>query len=201
MATSEYLRGHGTHDPINQNESLIGPAALMTPAAIFAIRRRMESPRAESCPSSCPTCGSWWRLPLLLGLVLAAIMLSRGCGLWEVQQKTGDGAAHESADEATREKVSLSIDFGNGRRQDFAALAWHEGMTVAEVFGQAAGIAIAQKGTGPGTFLTTIDDVANEGADGSNWTYKVNGQSGDRSFAVVELRPGDRVLWTFGRRR
>ena len=101
----------------------------------------------------------------------------------------------------TRENVSLSIDFGDGRRQDFAALAWHEGMTVAELFGEAAGIAIIQKGAGPGAFLTTIDGVANEGADGNNWTYKVNGQSGDRSFAVHELRPGDRVLWTFGPRR
>ena len=173
----------------------------MTPATFFAIRRRMESPRAESCPSSCPTCGAWWRLPLLLGLVLAAILLSRGCGPWDVPQKTGDGAAHESADVAPREKVSLSIDFGNGRRQDFAALAWHEGMTVADLFGQASGITIAQKGTGAAAFLTTIDGVANQEADGSNWTYEVNGQSGDRSFAVYELRPGDRVLWTFGPRR
>ncbi len=140
-------------------------------------------------------------MPLLLGLVLAAILLSRGCGLWEVQPKTGDGAARVSADGATREKVSLSIDFGNGRRQEFAALAWHEGMTVAELFGQTTGIAIVKKGAGQGAFLTAVDDVANEGADGNNWTYEVNGQSGDRSFAVCELRPGDRVLWTFGRRR
>jgi hypothetical protein len=140
-------------------------------------------------------------LPLLLGLVLAVILFSRGRSLWEVQQKTGDGAAYESADAAIREKVSLSVDFGNGRRQDFAALAWHDGMTVAELFGQAAGIAIIQKGAGRGAFLTTIDGVANEEADGRNWTYEVNGQSGDRSFAVYELRPGDRVLWTFGPRR
>jgi hypothetical protein len=46
--------------------------------------------------------------------------------------------------------------------------------------------------------LTSINGVANEGAGGNNWTYEVNGRSGDRSYAVYELRAGDRVLWTFG---
>jgi hypothetical protein len=62
-------------------------------------------------------------------------------------------------------------------------------------------LAITQRGSGQAALLTAIGDVSNEGAGGSNWTYEVNGQSADRSFAVYELRPGDRVLWTFGPRR
>lgn len=149
---------------------------------------------------SCSACGSWWRLPLLLGLVLAAIVLSRGRGIWEAAPESGDNGAADSANQA-REHVSLSIDFGGGRRKDFDALAWHDGMTVADLFDKASGMEVIQKGSGQGAFLTAVDGVANEGADGNNWTYEVNGQSGNRSCAVYELRPGDRVLWTFGPRR
>lgn len=42
--------------------------------------------------------------------------------------------------------------------------------------------------------LTAINDLANEEADGSNWTYQVNDESADRSFEVYQLRPNDRVL-------
>lgn len=150
--------------------------------------------------TSCSACGSWWRLPLLLGLVLAAIVLSRGRGIWEAAPESGGNPPPESA-AVTREHVSLGIDFGSGRRKDFDALAWHDGITVADLFGNALGMEVIQKGSGQGAFLTAIDGVANEGTDGNNWTYEVNGQSGDRSFAVYELRPGDRVLWTFGPRR
>jgi hypothetical protein len=31
--------------------------------------------------------------------------------------------------------------------------------------------------------------------------YAVNGQFADSSFAVYRLKPGDRVLWTFGARQ
>jgi hypothetical protein len=62
-------------------------------------------------------------------------------------------------------------------------------------------VRIAQKGTGESAFVTAIDDIRNEGADGQNWTYSVNDQSADRSFAVYKLKAGDRVLWTFGPQR
>lgn len=152
-------------------------------------------------PKSCSACGSWWRLPLLLGLVLAAILLARGRGFWDDAPKTTGGANGESLNVSASEKVSLTVDFGNGRRQQFDGLTWKDGMTVADLFGNAAGLGVTQKGSGPGAFLTAIDDVSNEGTDGRNWTYEVNGQSGDRSFAMYELRPEDRVLWTFGSRR
>src|SRR3954471_10624 len=44
-------------------------AGLMTARRIFAISRRME----DESRSSCPTCGSWWRLPVLLAIVIAGI--------------------------------------------------------------------------------------------------------------------------------
>jgi hypothetical protein len=154
----------------------------------------------NSSNTSCGACGSWWRLPLLLGLVLAGILVWRSTSMWERAPTTDNQATADSPDTA-REHVSLVIDFGDGKRRDFDELPWHEGMTVADLIGEARGIEVTQRGSGQGAFVTAIDGVANEGTEKNNWTYEVNGKSGDRSHAVYELRPGDRVLWTFGPQR
>jgi hypothetical protein len=134
----------------------------------------------------------------LLLIVLAAILLWRGVGLREVKRPAESGPAGEVVNPARRETVSFSIDFGNGQRKEIIDVAWHNRMTVADALRGSKEISILEKGTGESAFLTAIDDVANEGTAGKNWTYEVNGKSADRSFAVYELRPGDRVLWNFG---
>jgi hypothetical protein len=49
--------------------------------------------------------------------------------------------------------------------------------------------------------LVRIDDTTNDRTGGRNfWTYSVNDVPADRSLAVYELRPGDRVLWKYGPR-
>ncbi|HEX3601147.1 MAG TPA: DUF4430 domain-containing protein, partial [Lacipirellulaceae bacterium] len=138
------------------------------------------------------------RLPLLLLLVLAVILLWRGYGLREAKRPAEPGPVGDTASPARRETVSFSIDFGNGQRKEIIDVAWHDHMTVADALRGSKEVSILEKGSGEGGFLTAIDDVTNEGAAGKNWTYEVNGKSADRSFAVYELRPGDRVLWTFG---
>ena len=70
-------------------------------------------------------------------------------------------------------------------------------MTVADLLSSAPDVPITQQGTDQTAFLTGIFGVANEGAGGKNWTYEVNGEGADRSFAVYELHAGDRVLWSF----
>jgi hypothetical protein len=148
-----------------------------------------------------PWGNSWWRLPLLLGLVLAAIVWSRTHALREAPtDKSGEMPAPIAASDPGP-KVALTVDFGGGRRLAFAAIAWRDGMTVADLTTAWPNIAIKQKGAGESAFVTSIDDVENQGADGKNWTYSVNDQMADRSFAVYKLKPGDRVLWTFGPRQ
>jgi hypothetical protein len=130
--------------------------------------------------------------------VLTAILLWRSRENWDAPRQRNDKSPPASTNAEAQDRVSLTIDYGNDRRQDFDSVAWHEGITVADLLKSAPDLGITQKGTGQGAFLTAINGVANEGAEGKNWTYEVNGKSGDRSFAVYELRPGDRVLWTFG---
>ncbi len=169
----------------------------MTGPAFSAIRRRVEHPESKACN----TCGSWWRLPLLLCFVLAAIVWSRVRSLREVPHVPEKGTPQAAAGADAHETVSLAIDFGDGQRKDFADIAWHDGMTVADIFSKSPALAISQKGSGAAALLTTINGITNEGSDGRNWTYSVNGKVADRGFAVYALRPGDRVLWTFGQQK
>jgi Domain of unknown function (DUF4430) len=140
---------------------------------------------------------TWWRLPLLLGLVLAAIVWSRPHALREAPADKSVEMPATIAASDPRPKVALSVDFGGGRRIAFAAIAWRDGMTVADLMSAWPNVAIKEKGA----LVTSIDDVENQGAEGKNWTYRVNDQMADRSFAVYKLKPGDRVLWTFGPRQ
>ena len=151
-----------------------------------------------SSGSSCAACGPLWRLPLLLALVLAAILLTRGIG---IRETTAPDPAADRFVGQSGETISLVIDFGEERRRKYEAVCWREGMTVRDALAAAvdssSNVKFAQQGSGQSAFLTEIEGVKNEGVGGRNWTYTVNGKLGDRSFAVYPLRPGDQVLWTF----
>src|SRR5262249_51555573 len=136
----------------------------------------------NTSPKTCPTCGSWWRLPLLLALILVAIVWWRARGIREAAPDAAKDGAAQAAESAERERVSLEIDFGEGRRKDLKLFNWHKGLTVAELFATTPEVTVTQQGSGASAFLTSINGVANEGAGRENWTYSVNGQSADRSF-------------------
>jgi uncharacterized protein DUF4430 len=144
-------------------------------------------------------CCGRWRLPLLLVLVLVVALVMRGRGIWNAPLAEVKSTVKTAAP-VTNERVLLAIDFATGR-QDFDPLPWHAGMTAADQLRSAPGIEVTQTGSGAASLLTAINGITNEGADGSNWTYQVNDESADRSFEVYELKPNDRVLWTFGKRR
>jgi hypothetical protein len=144
--------------------------------------------------------GVWWRLPLLLLVVLFAIVAARSA-----QQR---GRAVELDERpstppvaADGKAVALSIDFSDGRKREFEAIAWQSGMTVDDLMTAASrlpnGIRYTVGGDGEMTMLASIDGVENQWGGGSFWLYRVNDVLADRSLAVYELQPGDRVLWTF----
>ncbi len=143
----------------------------------------------------------WWQLPLLLGLVLAAIVWSRSRNVRHTPDPTEAKMPTPIAKSDSRPKVTLSINYGNGRRIEFAAIAWHEGMTAADLTKAWPNISVKQQGEGESALVVAIDDIENQGDGQKNWTYSVNGQMADRSFAVYKLHPDDRVLWTFGPRQ
>jgi hypothetical protein len=169
----------------------------MTGTLFSAIRRPVKNETTETCSA----CGSWWRLPLLLGLVLAAIVCSRVLGPREESSEKGVGASAPLRDGVPQKKVSLTVDFGDGRQRNFETIAWQSGMSVADAMKAASGVTVTKKGSGESAFVTGIDGVQNQGADGPNWTYSVNDKIADRSFAIYKLKPGDQVLWKFAPRQ
>jgi hypothetical protein len=106
-----------------------------------------------------------------------------------------------AAEEPIAKTVSLAIDYGDGSQKQFAAIPWKEGQTVFDALQLAAkrrsGLDIAHRGAGATAFVLAFDGVKNEGGNGKNWRYQVNGKLADRSCAVRELMPGDAVLWKF----
>jgi hypothetical protein len=158
----------------------------------------------EKANSSCGTCGSWWRLPLFLVPVLVVVLLlGRAREAGEPTEPKVEAPAGQSAVDVG-EAVSLAIEFGDSRRE-YGSIAWREGMTVRDALVAAgdrpAGTKFAEQGSGESAFLTEIDSVRNEGAGGRNWTFAVNGEFADRSFAIYPLQAGDKVLWTFGEQK
>jgi hypothetical protein len=99
-------------------------------------------------------------------------------------------------------QVRLAVDYGDGVKKEFYAIPWRQEMTILDAMEFAQkhprGIKFRMRGRTATAFLTTIDDVSNQGGGAANWTYRVNGQLGDRSFAVYQLGPEDAVVWRFG---
>ena len=142
-----------------------------------------------------------WQLPLLLVLVLGTMMWWQSNHGHQAPLAKNDHLPTPIAENDPRPKVKLTIDYGAGRRMAFAAIALTDGMTVADLMAAWTNVAFKQKGSGESAFITSIDDIENQGADGNNWIYSVNGKVADRSFAVYKLQAGDHVLWTFGPRK
>ncbi len=157
--------------------------------------------QTTSTNGACPTCGPWWRLPVLLALVLMAIVAMRNRGIREEVQESKGETPNPDATAVSNGVVTLAINLGEGKSEFMAEVAWREGMTVGDLMQTASqlpdGMRFEKQGTGEMTMLTRIGDVANEGAGGRNWIYSVAGKRADRSYAIYPLRAGDRVLWEF----
>jgi hypothetical protein len=139
----------------------------------------------------------------MLALVLVVVVLNRHWSMRQQSVPSPSPSEQVPAGANHGHSVLLVVDFGDGRRQEFEPVPWRVGMTVLDLLREASrqNLRLTIRGTGSATFLTEINGVENEGADGRNWTYTVNGQYADRSLAVYELRPGDHVLWTFAQAR
>src|SRR5688500_10652647 len=96
---------------------------------------------------ACPACKTWWRLPLALGAVLAAILLFNGRQNEEVSRETAAPAAGRSRLAEDPYRVSLTIDFG-----DKPALSnevpWWDGMTVRHLLSSASLAGFGETGRG-----------------------------------------------------
>jgi len=149
-----------------------------------------------------PTRGGGWRFPLLLAvLFLALVSFARCTPQLTSIPPAGATASRVLSPQPTGQTVRLEIDFGNGAKKIFAAIPWQEQMTIADLMKSARqfqpGIVYSQVGEGEMGFLSSVEGVANEGADGRNWIYQVDDRHAHRSFCLEKVEPSSHVLWTF----
>ena len=99
-------------------------------------------------------------------------------------------------------EVEVEIDFKNSTPAINGKVTLEKDQTAfgaLEKFASQRDLKVNFKGQGETLFVMGIGEVANQGADGINWTYRVNGELGDRSSGIFSLKPGDKVLWIFGK--
>ncbi|MFO0455772.1 MAG: DUF4430 domain-containing protein [Planctomycetota bacterium] len=99
-------------------------------------------------------------------------------------------------------EVDVEIDFRNSTPAISGKVTLEKDQTAfaaLENFARQKELKVDFKGQGETLFVMGIGEVANQGAGGINWTYRVNGELGDRSSGIFSLKPGDKVLWIFGK--
>ena len=97
--------------------------------------------------------------------------------------------------------VKLLIDFGKRRQNISVDVPCSVDSTVYQILERARNIAdleFYKSGAGETTFVRSIDGIENEGANGDNWIFRVNGKLGDKSSGIFPVQPGDRVEWSLG---
>lgn len=109
------------------------------------------------------------------------------------------GVPENSSSPAVRVNVTLIVDC-NGRGENVNLTVDVPADTT--VFGVLAkGLAgeVVHRGDAERLFVMSIRGIANEGAGGDNWTYRVNGELGKVSAGICPVEDGDKIEWTFGK--
>jgi len=97
--------------------------------------------------------------------------------------------------------ITLEVDFGGTKRSKSIHVVCSPDSTVLSSLERAQNtedLKVKFSGSGETAFVNSIDGVEGKGADGGNWTFRVNDQLGDKSAGIYEVKPGDRISWIFG---
>lgn len=139
---------------------------------------------------------SRWHAPLVLAVVLIAIVVSQ---TFLSREAPPERAEQDSQQAATGKNVVLMIEGGEADdEQTVLNSAWRRGMTVLDALEGALDKGkVDRSGEGEQAFVHAIAGQTNEGADGRNWQYYVNGERGRVSAGAKIIEPNDRVLWKF----
>jgi len=127
------------------------------------------------------------------------LFLISGCS-----RQIGNEVEEIGKKESKSGSVSVMIDFDQERPIiRLEEVAMREGDSILVVMQQIETVneeeqfRFEYRGAGETAFLESIMDVKNEGGNGRNWIYEVNGEAGKTSFAVHNLNDGDTVRWKF----
>ncbi len=104
-----------------------------------------------------------------------------------------------SSSPAARISTTLIVDFkGRGEIVNLSVDVPAD-TTVFGVLAKGLAGEVLHRGDADRLFVMSIRGIANEGASGDNWTYRVNGELGKVSAGVCPVADGDKIEWTFGK--
>ena len=131
-----------------------------------------------------------------MGLVLLAL----GCGEGSSAVDNSNVSGLTNKVDTAVGQVELKIDLPEGDDISIDADCYVDStvfsiMRDAKESGQ---VEFESRGSGDTLFLTSIAGVENSGAGKGNWTFKVNGELGDKSSGVFKVKPDDKIDWSFG---
>ncbi len=134
---------------------------------------------------------------LIASIGISLICLASGC------EQTGTSTARLDTGKVAG-TVQLVIEFKSDRKNISVDVPCSADSTVYTILERAQNLGdVKYKATGQTdpafTFVNSIGGVDNLAAKGDNWIYSVNGELGDKSSALYEVKPGDEVTWTFGK--
>jgi len=135
---------------------------------------------------------------LFPGLIcLSLICLASGCG--QSESNTIDLASGKVAG-----TVQLEIDYQSDRKNTTVDVPCSADSTVFKILERAQNLGdVRFEATGQSdpatTFVNSIGGVDNLANKGDNWIFLVNGDLGDKSCALISVKPGDEVTWVFGK--
>lgn len=161
-----------------------------------------------SAPSPSPNAKAV-RFIISLVLVLAVV------ALFQLNKPNGanNEAASPEADNAQTtaenglepaEKVTLGMqrEDQEGNIKELASpisVPWHEGQTVIEATQLAGKQSVPWQNRwqnqGEMAFLLELGGRKNEGSEGLNWQFDLNGKYNQRGAGQTVLKPGDAILW------
>lgn len=134
---------------------------------------------------------------IFLSLFAGTICVTFGC---EEGTKSGDAKLDNSPVAGT---VQLEIEFNSSRKNINVDVPCSADSTVFTILERARNLGdLKFKSAGSSAdkkFVTSIGGVDNLAANGDNWVFRVNGKLGDKSSGIYSVKPGDEVLWSFGK--
>lgn len=131
-----------------------------------------------------------------IGLVLLALGCGEGSSV--IDDSNSPGVTNK-VDMAVGQ-VELKIDLPKGDDISIEANCYADS-TVFSIMRDAKESGLLEfesRGSADTLFLTSIAGVENSGAGKGNWSFKVNGDLGDKSSGVFEIKPDDKIEWSFG---
>lgn len=155
-----------------------------------------------------------WATPWMRQLVLVGALMLQLVGTAFGQAEIVPATSADQESSATKEDsppptekhsvkttLKLTVDFSDGYEVSYDLIEWRRGMTVLDVMRDlsrhAHPLTFEFRGKGETAFLTSIQGVKNQGGEGGNWIFRVNGKLAKQGCGVTALEKGDTILWRF----